>query len=80
LQSHYKISRLIDVYLEGTISLEEYQLKKEKLINDKKELQEKIRDFVDEGNNWFELYFKRAPFDFLDGRYLPSLPQRSPIS
>ena len=34
-----KISRLIDVYLEGTLTLEEYQLKKEKPMLAKKELQ-----------------------------------------
>ena len=49
-----KINKLIDIYLEGVISLEEYQAKKEKLINKKKDLQEKLRDFAAEGNNWFE--------------------------
>jgi len=49
-----KISKLIDIYLEGVISLEEYQAKKERLINKKKGLQEKLRDFAAEGNNWFE--------------------------
>ena len=49
-----KISKLIDIYLEGIISLEEYQIKKEKLINKKKDLQETLRDFAAEGNNWFE--------------------------
>jgi len=49
-----KISRLIDVYLEGTLTLEEYQAKKDALIKQKKEVQEEIRDFADEGNNWFE--------------------------
>ncbi|MCM8782485.1 MAG: recombinase family protein [Candidatus Omnitrophica bacterium] len=49
-----KISRLIDVYLEGTLTLEEYQTKKDALIKQKKEIQEEIRDFADEGNNWFE--------------------------
>ena len=49
-----KISKLIDLYLEGSLTQEEYRLKKEKLVNDKKELQECIRDFADEGNNRFE--------------------------
>ena len=49
-----KISRLIDIYLEGTLTLEEYQAKKDILIKQKKELQEEIRDFADKGNNWFE--------------------------
>src|SRR3990167_8717443 len=35
-----KISKLIDVYLAESLTLEEYQAKKEALINDKKELQD----------------------------------------
>ena len=49
-----KINRLIDIYLEGSVSLEEYQKAKEKLINEKKTLQESLKDFADGGNNWFE--------------------------
>jgi len=49
-----KINRLIDIYLEGSVSLEEYQKAKEKLINDKKTLQESLKDFADGGDNWFE--------------------------
>jgi len=46
--------RLIDIYLEGALTLEEYQAKKDNLIKQKKEIQEEIRDFAGEGNNWFE--------------------------
>ena len=49
-----KINRLIDMYLEGSISLEEYKKKKEEFLNKKKELQERIRDFAAGDNNWFE--------------------------
>ena len=49
-----KINRLIDVYLEGTISLEEYQRKKEAYLNEKKDLQERLKDFAAGGDNWFE--------------------------
>jgi hypothetical protein len=49
-----KISKLIDLYLQGSLSLEEYNLKKNELVNLKKNLQEKAGDFADEGNNWFE--------------------------
>ena len=49
-----KINKLIDIYLEGTITLEEYQRKKESYINEKKELQEALQDFVAGTNNWFE--------------------------
>jgi len=48
--------------------LEEYQRKKESFINEKKKLQETLQDFAAGGNNWFELYFKRAPPRFLVGR------------
>jgi hypothetical protein len=50
-----KINKLIDIYLEGSISLEEYQRKKEAFITTKKDLQEKVRDFAAGGDNWFEL-------------------------
>ena len=49
-----KINKLIDVYIEGAISKEEYQKKKESLIAQKKELQETLQDFAAGGNNWFE--------------------------
>ena len=49
-----KISKLIDLYLQGSLSLEEYNLKKNELVNLKKDLQEKIGDFADKGNNRFE--------------------------
>ncbi len=49
-----KVSKLIDIYLAGTITLEEYQQKKEFFINEKKELQESARDFAAGADNWFE--------------------------
>jgi DNA invertase Pin-like site-specific DNA recombinase len=49
-----KINRLIDVYLEGNIALEEYQRKKEAYLNEKKDLQERMKDFAAGGDNWFE--------------------------
>ena len=49
-----KVSKLIDIYLEGTITLEEYQRKKEDFINEKKKIQESARDFADGSNSWFE--------------------------
>jgi DNA invertase Pin-like site-specific DNA recombinase len=49
-----KISKLIDVYLEGALTLEEYQAKKEAYINEKKKLQESMRDFAAGSNSWFE--------------------------
>ena len=49
-----KISKLIDVYLAESLTLEEYQTKKEALINEKRKLQDDLRNFAAGGNNWFE--------------------------
>ena len=49
-----KINRLVDIYLEGAITKDEYTKKKESLLNKKKDLQENLRDFADVGDNWFE--------------------------
>ena len=46
--------RLLDAYLEQTISEEEYIKTKEKIINSKIDLKEKIKDFGRKGNNWLE--------------------------
>ena len=53
-EAENRISKLIDIYLEGAITLEEYQKKKEFFINEKKELQESARDFAAGSRNWFE--------------------------
>ena len=49
-----KISKLIDVYLEGALTLEEYQAKKEAFINEKRKIQESAQDFAAGSNSWFE--------------------------
>ncbi len=50
-----KMDRLLDLYIEGKgIEPEEYQAKKQKLLNEKLEIQQKIRDFEQTGNNWLE--------------------------
>ena len=49
-----KLNKLMDIYLDGVISRDEYKQKKEKLVNDKKHLQETYRDFAAGGDNWFE--------------------------
>ena len=49
-----KINKLIDLYLESAISKDDYTKKKAELLNNKKTLQESVRDFADGGNNWFE--------------------------
>ncbi len=50
-----KMDRLLDLYIEGKdIEPEEYQAKKQKLLNEKLEIQQKIKDFEQAGNNWLE--------------------------
>ncbi|MCX6812916.1 MAG: hypothetical protein NTV77_00265 [Candidatus Azambacteria bacterium] len=44
----------MDTHLDGTISREEYVAKKEKLITEKAELSEKLKDFERNGNHWLE--------------------------
>ncbi len=50
-----RISRLTDVYLEGTFELAEFQHKKNALTSEKKTLKEKLSDFERKGNHWLEL-------------------------
>ncbi|MEP9409939.1 MAG: recombinase family protein [Candidatus Brocadia sp.] len=50
-----KMDKLLDLFIEGkSISPEEYQAKKSKLLNEKLEIEQKIRDFEQKGNNWLE--------------------------
>ncbi len=50
-----KLDRLLDVFLDGhSIEPETYQAKKAKLLNEKQEILEKIKDFERKGNNWLE--------------------------
>jgi len=68
-----KVSKLIDIYLEGTITLEEYQRKKEDFINEKRNLQESAKDFAAGSANWFEparelvTLFNRAEYAVKEG-------------
>ncbi len=50
-----KIDRLLDIYIEGKgISLDEFQVKKAKLLGEKADIEQEIRDFEQKGNNWLE--------------------------
>ncbi len=49
-----KLSKLLDMQLDGSILLEEYKHKKEELINQKTELKQKLTDFGRKGNYWLE--------------------------
>ena len=44
----------MDLFLDGAITKDEYKPKKEKLLAEKKDLQEQARDFAAGGDNWFE--------------------------
>ena len=49
-----KLEKLLDIYLNEVISTEEYTSRKQKILTQKLELQEKIRDFEQKGLSWLE--------------------------
>ena len=50
-----KIEKLLDLYIAGgVLTIEEYQAKKQKLLNEKLDIEQKIKDFEQSGNNWLE--------------------------
>ena len=49
-----KIERLIDLYIAKEISQEEYQHKKAKLLNEKKDLQERLGEIEKSSGGWLE--------------------------
>ena len=50
-----KVENLLDLFIGGKgIEPEEYQQKKQKLLNEKLNIQQKIKDFEQKGNNWLE--------------------------
>ena len=49
-----KIERLIDLYIAKELSQDEYQRKKAKLLNEKKELQERLGEIGKSGGGWLE--------------------------
>ena len=50
-----RLDRLADAYLDQAIEFSEYKGKKNKLIEQKAEFEEKLRDFERKGNHWLEL-------------------------
>jgi len=50
-----KIDRLTDGYLEGGFELSEFQEKKNMLMGQKKDIEEKLSGFERKGNHWLEL-------------------------
>jgi len=49
-----KLEKLLDVYLDETITAEEYASRKEKLVKQKVGLREQIHDFEQKGLSWLE--------------------------
>jgi hypothetical protein len=49
-----KLDTLLDAHLDGTINKEEYTAKKQKILNQKIEISEKLKDFEQNGNHWLE--------------------------
>ena len=49
-----KLSKLLDTYLDGVVSEEDYKVKKNELFNTKLNLQEQIEKIKTNGNNWLE--------------------------
>ncbi|MFH0892930.1 MAG: recombinase family protein, partial [Bacteroidota bacterium] len=54
LEIESKLEKLLDVYLNEVISTEEYTARKQKILTQKLELQEKIKDFEQKGLSWLE--------------------------
>ena len=50
-----KLDKLLDNQLDSVISTEEYAAKKQKILNQKIEISEKLKDFERKGNRWLEL-------------------------
>jgi len=49
------LDKLLDAHLDSTITSEEYIAKKQKLLNQKIDFSEKLKDFERKGNRWLEL-------------------------
>ena len=56
-----KIGRLSDAYLEEAFEIDEYKEKKNILVNQKRDIEEKMADFHANGNRWFEPQNFRSP-------------------
>jgi len=50
-----KINRLLNAHLEGALDIDEYQKKKNALLEQKTDLKQKIKDFERKENHWVEL-------------------------
>ena len=53
-QVETKLTKLLDVFLNDALSIEEYAAKKQSLLSEKVSLNEKISDFEQKGLSWLE--------------------------
>ncbi|MDA2922572.1 recombinase family protein, partial [Patescibacteria group bacterium AH-259-L07] len=49
-----KLDKLLDAHLDETITRDEYMDKKQKILNEKVAISEKLKDFEQKGNHWLE--------------------------
>ncbi len=53
-RTNEKLSKVLDLHLDGVLTLEEYKQKKNQLVEKKADLKQKIKDFGRKGNYWLE--------------------------
>ena len=53
-QVEIKLAKLLDIFLNDALSAEEYAAKKQELLSQKVDIQEKITDFEQKGLSWLE--------------------------
>ena len=53
-QCEEKLNKLLDIHLQDTITRDEYIIKKQKILNQKVAISEKLKDFEQKGNYWLE--------------------------
>ena len=79
INTEKRLEKLLDVYLAEAISTEEYTSRKQKILTQKLELQEKIKDFEQKGLSWlgpareFVLSLNQAA-KLIEGNNLSELP------
>ncbi len=49
-----KLDKLLDLHIDGSVSSDDYRNKKQKLLDERAELQQQIDDFGQRKNNWLE--------------------------
>ncbi len=71
-----KLDKLLDSHLEELISKEEYASKKQKILNEKIDIEEKLEGFEQKGNHWLE----RAKKFILDAKQAKIIASQKNLS